>query len=117
LTIASAEELKKIKIFKEVNWTELIVQLRELEKQLPDREQPKQIHLAFADRLVDTWCHALHVNPEIVKLSEEEAEALGDYLLANIFIIPCKEAAVRISAKTWEEIESRMLVVPENSTL
>jgi hypothetical protein len=24
---------------------------------------------------------------------------------------------VRISAKTWEEIESRMLVVPENSTL
>jgi hypothetical protein len=24
---------------------------------------------------------------------------------------------VRISAKTWEEIESRMLVVPENSTI
>jgi hypothetical protein len=117
LTIALAEELKKIKIFKEVNWTELIAQLRELEKQLPDREQPKQIHLAFADRLVDTWCHALHLNPEIVKLSEEEAEALGDYLSANLLIIKCKEAAVRISAKTWEEIESRMLVVPENSTI
>ena len=46
--IALAEELKKIKIFKEVNWTELIAQQRELEKQLPDREQPEQIHLAFA---------------------------------------------------------------------
>ncbi|WP_371125186.1 hypothetical protein [Microcoleus sp.] len=32
-------------------------------------------------------------------------------------MIQCKEAAVRISAKTWEEIESRMLVVPENSTI
>ncbi|UNU26034.1 NACHT domain-containing protein [Microcoleus vaginatus] len=117
LAIALAEELKKFKIFKEVNWTELIAQLRELEKQLPDREQHKQIHLAFAHRLVDTWCHALHLNPEIVKLSKEEAEALGDYLSANHLIIECKEAAVRISAKTWEEIESRMLLVPENSTI
>jgi len=117
VVIALAEELKKIKILKEVNWTELIAQLRELQKQLPDRDQPEQIHLAFADRLVDTWCHALHLNPEIVKLSEEEAEALGDYLSANHLIIECKEAAVRISTKTWEEIESRMLVVPENSTL
>jgi hypothetical protein len=67
--------------------------------------------------LLDTWCNALHINPEIVKLSQEEADALGDYLSANHLIIQCKEAAVRISAKTWEEIESRMLVVPENSTI
>jgi len=115
--IALAEEFKKIKLFKEVHWSELIAQLKELQKQLPDRDQPEQLHLAFADRLVDTWCHALHLNPEIVKLSEEEADALGDYLSANHLIIECKEAAVRISPKTWEEIESRMLLVPENSTL
>jgi hypothetical protein len=120
-TIANAikfgQELKKIKIFNEVNWTELITQLEELQKQLPDADQPEQIHLAFLDRLVDTWCHGLHLNPEIVKLSEEEAQAVRDYLYANYLIIQCKEAAVRISAKTWEEIESRMLVVPENSTI
>jgi len=117
LAIALAGELKKFKIFKEVNWTELIAQLEELQKQLPDPKQHKQIHLAFAHRLVDTWCHALHLNPEIVKLSKEEAETLGDYLSANLLIIECKKAAVRISAKTWEEIESRMLLVPENSTI
>jgi len=115
--IALAEELKKIKIFKDVNWTELIAQLKLLSDQLPDTDKPKQIHLAFAARLLDTWYSALHLNPEIVKLSEEEAEALGDYLSANHLIIQCKEAAVRISAKTWEEIESRMLLVPENSTI
>ena len=115
--IKLAQELKKIKIFKEVNLTQLIIQLKELQKQVPDTDQPEQIHLAFLDRLLDTWCNALHLNPEIVKLSKQEAMALGDYLYANHLIIQCKEAAVRISAKTWEEIESRMLVVPENSTI
>ncbi|MBD1884758.1 NACHT domain-containing protein [Microcoleus vaginatus] len=115
--IAFAQELKKIKIFKEVNLTQLIAQLEELQKQLPDADQREPIHLAFFDRFLDIWCNALHLNLEIVKLSKEEAEALGDYLYANDLIVESKEAAVRISAKTWEEIESRMLVVPENSTL
>jgi hypothetical protein len=115
--IAIAEELKKIKIFKDVNWTELIAQLTALKERFPDANQSDQIDLAFLNRLVNTWCHALHLNPEIVKLSKEEAEALRDYLCANLLIIQCKEAAVRISPKTWEEIESRMLLVPENSTI
>jgi energy-coupling factor transporter ATP-binding protein EcfA2 len=117
ITLTCAKKFKTIKIFKEVNWTELITQLEELQKQLPHGKQPEEIHLAFFDRFLDTWCNALHLNPEIVKLSQEEAEALEDYLYANNLIIECKEAAVRISAKTWEEIESRMLVVPENSTI
>ena len=110
-----AEELKELKIFKDVNWTELIAQLETLSKQVPDDNEPKQVHLAFADRVLDTWCNALHLAPEIVKLSQEEANALGDYLYANDLIIQCKETAVRISAKTWDEIESRMLLVPEKA--
>lgn len=112
--IANTENFKKIKIFKDVNWTELITQLVTLKEQVPDNDQPHEIHLAFVDRLLDTWCNALHLDPEIVKLSEEESESLRDYLYANFLIIQCKEAAVRISATTWEEIESRMLLVPEN---
>ncbi len=67
--IRFAQEFKTIKIFKEENWTQLITQLEELQKQLPDADQPEQIHLAFSDRLLDAWCNALHLNPEIVKLS------------------------------------------------
>ena len=114
--IANAEEFKKIKIFKDVNWTELIAQLTALKHRFPDANQSDQTDLAFFDCLLDTWCNALHLNPEIVKLSQEEARAVRDYLYANYLIIKCQEAAVRISAKTWEEIESRMLLVPENST-
>ena len=116
-TIASAEEFKKIKIFKDVNWTELIAQLTALKDRFANANQSDQIDLAFLDCLLDTLCNALHLNLEIVKLSKEEAKAVRDYLYANYLIIQCKEAAVRISPKTWEEIESRMLVFPENSTL
>jgi hypothetical protein len=115
--ISLAEEFKKYKIFKDVNWTELIAQLTALKDRFPDANQSDPTDLAFLDRFLDTWCNALHLNPEIVKLSQEEAKPLGDYLYANNLIIKCKEAAVRISPKTWEEIESRMLLVPENSTL
>jgi hypothetical protein len=115
--IANAEEFQKIKIFKDVNWTELIAQLTALKDRFADANQSDLIDLASLDCLLDTWCNALDLNPEIVKLYNEEATAVRDYLYANYLIIKCKEAAVRISAKTWEEIESRMLVVPENSTI
>lgn len=112
--IAFAEQFKKIKIFKDMNWNELIAQLERLKDQVPDDDQPDQVHFAFFERVFDTWCNALHLAPEIVKLSQQEAKALGDYLYTNFLIIQCKEAAVRISATTWEEIELRMLLVPEN---
>ena len=112
--IKLAEELKEIKIFNDVNWNELIAQVETLKAQVPDNDQPEQVYLAFADSLLHTWCNALHLAPEIVKLSEEEAKALENYLYANSLIIQCKEAAVKISATTWEEIESRMLLVPES---
>jgi hypothetical protein len=115
--IAGAEEFKKIKIFKDVNWTKLIAQLTALKDRFADANQSDQIDLAFFDHVLDTWCNALHLNIGIVKLSNEEAEALKDYFYANYLIIQCQAAAVRISAKTWEKIESRMLVVPENSTI
>ena len=100
-----------------MNWTELIAQLTALKDRFPDANQSDQIDLAFFERFLDTWCNALDLNPEIVKLSYEEVNVLRHYLYANYLIIKCKEAAVRISPKTWEEIESRMLVVPENSTI
>jgi hypothetical protein len=60
-------------------------------------------------------CKAFRLNPELVNLSEEEAEAWENYFYANYLMMQCKEAAVRVSPKTWAEIEERMLLVPNNS--
>jgi hypothetical protein len=112
IAIAYAEELERLKIFKDVNWTELINQLKVLETQIPSDNEPEEVHERFINQFVQTWQNALHLDRELVNLSEEEAEALSNYLYANRLILQCKEAAVWVSAKTWENIESRMLMVP-----
>ena len=110
--IAIAEELKKSKVFKGVNWTELINQFKVLQIQIPNDNEPKEVHQRFRNQFIQTWQNALHLAPELVNLSEEETEALSNYLYANHLILQCKEAAVWVSAKTWDDIESRMLLVP-----
>ena len=40
-----------------------------------------------------------------------EAKALRDYLDANKLLIRCKQSAVRISRKAWEDLEARLLIL------
>jgi hypothetical protein len=55
---------------------------------------------------------SLHLARELVNLSRKKQRHLSNYLYANRLSCRCKEAAVWVSAKTWENIESRMLMVP-----
>ena len=105
-------ELKELKIFKDVSFTVLITRLEALKAKIPDEKQPKEAHRTFAKRWLQTWLVAFNLPPELINLSEEEAEAWKNYFYANYLIIQCKEAAVRVSPKTWAEIEERMLLVP-----
>jgi hypothetical protein len=70
------------------------------------------VHQAFAKHWLQNWLIAFNLRPELINLSEEEAKALRNYFYANYLIIQCKEAAVRVSPRTWAEIEERMLLVP-----
>ena len=105
-------ELKELKIFKDVSFTVLITRLEALKAKIPDEKQPKEAHRTFVKRWLQTWLVAFNLPPELINLSEEEAEAWKNYFYANYLIIQCKEAAVRVSPKTWAEIEERMLLVP-----
>ncbi len=107
-----AKQLDEIKIFKVVNFTVLITQLKELKAQIPDNKQPEEVRQEFVKRLKRTWLNALNLTLEMVNLSKEELQALDNYLYANYLIIQCKQAAVRVSPQTWEAIEARMLLVP-----
>jgi len=109
---AYARHLEQLKIFKDVNFTVLIAKLEALKAKIPDEKQPKEAHRTFAKRWLQTWLVAFNLPPELINLSEEEAEAWKNYFYANYLIIQCKEAAVRVSQKTWAEIEERMLLVP-----
>jgi hypothetical protein len=118
-TIADAitytRELEELKVFKGINFTVLIARMEALKAKVPDHKQPEVVHRAFAEQILQTLLKAFRLNPELVNLSEEEAEAWKNYFYANYLMVQCKEAAVRVSPKTWEAIEERMLLVPNNS--
>jgi hypothetical protein len=112
--ITYTRELEELKVFKGINFTVLIARLEALKAKVPDDKQPKEVRQAFAKQLLQTLLKAFHLNPELVNLSEEEAEAWKNYFYANYLMMQCKEAAVRVSPKIWEAIEERMLLVPNN---
>lgn len=117
-TIADAitytRELKELKVFKGINFTVLIARLEALKAKLPDHKQPEEVRRALAEQFFQTLLKAFRLSPELVNLSEEEVQAWKNYFYANDLMMWCKDAAVRVSPKTWAEIEERMLLVPNN---
>mgnify|MGYP005843634505 CR=1 FL=1 len=112
--ITYTRELEGLKVFKGINFTVLIARLEALKAKAPDDKQPEEARQAFAKQILQTLLQAFRLNPELVNLSEEEAKAWKNYFYANYLMVQCKAAAVRVSPTTWEAIEERMLLVPNN---
>ena len=110
-------KLEELKIFKNVNFTILIDELKKLETEIPDNKQPQEERQKFLQCLQQTLLNAFNLSPDIIDLSKSEAKALENYLYANKLLIQCKQASVQVSPTTWGEIEARMLLVPSNSML
>ncbi|WP_448601924.1 NACHT C-terminal helical domain 2-containing protein [Thermoleptolyngbya sp.] len=111
LALALARAFEKIKIFKSVDFSELIQRLEGMKSRIPDNDQPAEVRRALANEIWQVWCAALQLDPEVAKLSEDEAKALENCLYINELIVRCKEAAVRVSPQVWAGIEERMLTV------
>ena len=94
------------------NFNVLIDRLEALKAKVSDDKQLLKVRRRFIERLQQTWLKAFNLSPEMVNLSKEEAKALEKYLYANYLMIQCKQAAVRVSPKTWKAIEEQMLLVP-----
>lgn len=51
----------------------------------------------------------------MMEISESEMEVLDNYTYANLLMVECKKAAVRVSPEVWKGIESRMLLPVKNA--
>jgi hypothetical protein len=115
-SIKYIQEVEKSKIYNhKLNLTALLTQLTTIQATIPDSSQPAKVHRDFAKNLITILLKSFNLTPEMVNLSQEEITALNNFLYANYLIIQCKEAAVRVSPKTWEAIEGRMLLVTNNN--
>ena len=102
--------LKKWPIYQGIDYAKLIDQLEKFKTQIPDNKESIEIKKAFIDNLFKIWFAAFNTTRETIILSKEEIKTLDQYLYANLLMIQCKDAAVRVSNKTWSKIESRMLL-------
>ncbi|MEL7407343.1 MAG: histidine kinase, partial [Cyanobacteria bacterium J06558_2] len=101
---------EEFQIYRDVNYSQLISKLEELEQQIPNNSAGREVRKAFALRIIQTWLEAFHLKPEMVDLSKQEIAALDNYFYGNLLMVKCKNAAVRVSKETWQNIESRMLL-------
>ncbi|MEM9271811.1 MAG: NACHT domain-containing protein [Cyanobacteria bacterium P01_F01_bin.143] len=101
---------QKWEIYREVNYSFLINELEILKHKIPAPQASKSRRKDFIERLWKTWFAAFHTTQKMMRLSEEEIEILDNYLYANLLIFECKNAAVRVSQKTWQKIESEILL-------
>ncbi len=84
--------------------------MTKLKEQIPDKNQPIEIHVDFANKIIHTVLEAFHLTTEMIDLSEEEIKSLDNYFYANKLMVDCKEAASQVSCETWDKIEARMLL-------
>ncbi len=109
---AIAQELEDFDLFPYINFARLMENLEILKAKAPNIDQSYKAHQGYNSRVSQIWLNALQLNPELTIFSSEESEALENYLYINILTIRCKQASMKISPKTWQEIEARMLLVP-----
>lgn len=114
VTDALVNELEKSKLFVDVNFKALIARLQVLKLKAPGSNQPEADLQAFNDRLSQLWLHALKLDAELVNLSEAELGAIEQYFYINWLMIRCKQAAVRVTPKTWTLIEDKLLTHQSN---
>ena len=105
---------EKLQIYQSVDYSKLVSDLEKLKQQIREqyllRRTPAATLKASARQIIEIFRKAFNITSEIVDLSESELDALDNYLYANLLMVECKKAAVRVSKEVWNGIESRMLL-------
>lgn len=101
--------LEELKVFARTNFTKLTENLEVLKAKKPKISSSEVVYKTFVEDVLETWLKSLDLTLEMVTLSKEELEESENYFYVNLLIVKCKEAAARVSQKSWSEIEERML--------
>lgn len=75
----------------------------------PNADAPYQDWHDWGNRLEALWLEAIGLSREELTFTQEEANALADYLYATELLLRCKEAAIRIPKQAWADLEARLL--------
>jgi hypothetical protein len=114
LVVNIARKFEAMQVFPHLPFNVLIARLEALRVKFQDQPNTFKTRRILVEQIHKSWLEVLQLKPEWIKLSQPEAKALDRYLYANLLIVHCRQAAVRVSAKTWNAIEAGILRVKGN---
>jgi hypothetical protein len=101
--------LKLPLLFADVDLVQLRERLVKMQEQVPNRNESLEVHRKFTQRLIETWLSAFDLTVEMINLSWQELEEIDQkYFYVYHLILQCKDSAVLVTEKTWQEVEERM---------
>lgn len=110
INLAFAMRLRQFRILEEDLAIKLIAGLKALEVRIQILAKDEQLSEGIS-QLRQIWFQTLQINPELMNLSHDDLNKMAHYLKANLLMVQCKNSAVRVSRKIWQEIETKMLTV------
>ncbi|MEM8603198.1 MAG: NACHT domain-containing protein [Cyanobacteria bacterium P01_H01_bin.121] len=115
--IAGTNKLQEDQCLLAQNSIKLVSNLRIAKTTLPGNKISAKEWLSFAIRLSDLIGQALELPLDTQTLSEESANSWAKYLYGVELIVRCKDATVRVSPQVWQEIEDKLLTVPDHDKI
>ena len=82
-----------------------------------NREESYETYKSFVEKSKQIWLDTFELQQSWIDLSDGEIESLANYLYANLLMVQCKDAAVRVSRESWAGIEQRMLTVEDRENV
>lgn len=113
-----AYEFQHIPVFNQgIRFSSLINDLETIKTQLTDSEnQDYRTVQSISNQALRTWFKYISFDQDLINLSVQEETALADYFYSMSLIIRSKKVMIRVSPKSWDEIERRIISLTGNMT-
>lgn len=106
--ISLVERMEQAKIFSDVDLQRMIQKFNEQQEFIKAVGEGQSVKPP-EESIHDAWLSVLGITDDMLEISHEEMENYIRHLRAMEFIIACKEAAGRVSPKTWRAIKDQFL--------
>lgn len=99
---------KKIQVFQDINFQILKTNLENLKVQAVVSNEASPVYNELATSVWQSWVKAFGLDIKSLELSPSEIQLFNQYLAANLLMVKCQKASVRVSHDNWRGIEETM---------
>ncbi len=106
---------KRPLIFTSINFEKLAEKFKLLRQNIPAKYSTHDEHISFSHTILKTLFNLFDFPEKSTWISEKEVHEIDQkYFYPYKLMLDCQVAAVRVSSSTWQAIEERMFLPPEN---